>query len=81
MIDLYKNYKNKEKELNQNKISMDGKKKDYDILTRKYQLGTSSKYDYDLAKTEYETAELKYQNTERETGRFKSDRAEKRGFL
>jgi hypothetical protein len=66
LIDLYKNYKNKEKELNQNKISMDGKKKDYDILTRKYQLGTSSKYDYDLAKTEYETAELKYQNTERE---------------
>ena len=66
LIDLYKNYKNKEKELEQSKISLQGKKKDYDILARKYQLGTASKFDYDLAKNEYETTDLKKQNTERE---------------
>ncbi|RRD40875.1 TolC family protein [Leptotrichia sp. OH3620_COT-345] len=66
LIDLYKEYKNKEKEVSQNKISVEGKKKDYNILTKKYQLGTATKFDYDLAKTEYETAQLKYENTERE---------------
>ena len=66
LIDLYKNYKNKEEEISQGKINLNGKKKDYDILTRKYQLGTSSKYDYDLAKYEYETSQLEYDNLEKE---------------
>ena len=66
LIDLYKNYKNKEEEIIQGKINLNGKKKDYDILTRKYQLGTASKYDYDLAKYEYETSQLEYDNLEKE---------------
>lgn len=66
LIDLYKNYKNKEEEISQGKINLNGKKKDYDILTRKYQLGTASKYDYDLAKYEYETSQLEYDNLEKE---------------
>ena len=66
LIDLYKNYKNKEEEINQGKISLDGKRKDYVILAKKYELGTASKYDYDLAKYEYETSQLEYDNLEKE---------------
>ncbi len=66
LIDLYKNYKNKEEEISQGKISLEGKKKDYNILAKKYEVGTASKYDYDLARYEYETSQLEYDNLEKE---------------
>lgn len=66
LIDLYKNYKSKEKEMEQEALSLDDKKKDYVIQAKKYEIGTSAKYDFDLAKTEYETSQLKYENLERE---------------
>ena len=66
LIDLYKNYKNKEKEIEQEALTMDDTKKDYAIQTRKWQLGTAAKYDYELAKTEYENSQLKYENLGRE---------------
>ena len=66
LIDLYKNYKSKEKEMEQEALSLDDKKKDYVIQAKKYEVGTAAKYDFDLAKTEYETSQLKYENLERE---------------
>ena len=63
---LYKNYKSKEKEMEQEALSLDDKKKDYVIQAKKYEVGTAAKYDFDLAKTEYETSQLKYENLERE---------------
>ena len=66
LIDLYKNYKSKEKEMEQEALSLDDKKKDYAIQAEKYEVGTTAKYDFDLAKTEYETSQLKYENLERE---------------
>ena len=45
LIDLYKNYKSKEKEIAQEALA---------------------KYDFDLARTEYETSQLKYENLQRE---------------
>ena len=66
LIDLYKNYKSKEKEMEQEALSLDDKKKDYVIQAKKYEVGTDAKYDFDLAKTEYETSQLKYENLERE---------------
>ena len=66
LIDLYKSYKSKEKEMEQEALSLDDKKKDYVIQAKKYEVGMAAKYDFDLAKTEYETSQLKYENLERE---------------
>ena len=66
LIDLYKNYKNKEYELEQGKISLEGKKKDYTILQKKYEIGYASKYDYDLAEYEYKVKQLEVDNLEKE---------------
>ena len=66
LIDLYKNYKNKEKEIEQEALTMEDTKKDYAIQTKKYEVGTASKYDYELAKNEYENSQLKYENLGRE---------------
>ena len=66
LIDLYKNYKSKEKEMEQEALSLDDKKKDYVIQAKKYEVGKAAKYDFDLDKKEYETSQLKYENLERE---------------
>ena len=66
LIDLYKNYKNKEKEIEQEALTMEDTKKDYAIQEKKYEVGTASKYDYELAKNEYENSQLKYENLGRE---------------
>ena len=66
LIDLYKNYKNKEKEMEQETFNLDDTKKDYAIQARKYEVGTAARYDFDLARTEYEKSQLKYANLERE---------------
>ena len=66
LIDLYKNHKNKEYELEQGKISLEGKKKDYTILQKKYEIGDASKYDYDLAEYEYKVKQLEVDNLEKE---------------
>ncbi len=66
LIDLYKNYKNKQKEIEQEALTVDDTKKDYAIQTKKYEVGTASQYDYELAKTEYENSQLKYDNLGRE---------------
>ena len=66
LIDLYKNYKNKEKEIVQEALTMEDTKKDYAIQAKKYEVGTASKYDYELAKNEYENSQLKYENLGRE---------------
>mgnify|MGYP003086744048 FL=1 len=66
LIDLYKNYKNKQKEIEQEALTVDDTKKDYAIQTKKYEVGTASQYDYELAKTEYENSQLKYDNFGRE---------------
>ena len=66
LIDLYKNYKNKEYELEQGKILLEGKKKDYTILQKKYEIGDASKYDYDLAEYEYKVKQLEVDNLEKE---------------
>ena len=66
LIDLYKNYKNKEKEIEQEALTMEDTKKDYAIQAKKYEVGTASKYDYELAKNEYENSQLKYENLGRE---------------
>ena len=52
LIDLYKNYKNKQKEIEQEALTLEDTKKDYAIQAKKYELGTASQYDYELAKTE-----------------------------
>ena len=66
LIDLYKDYKNKEKEMEQETFNLDDTKKDYAIQARKYEVGTAARYDFDLARTEYEKSQLKYANLERE---------------
>ena len=66
LIDLYKNYKNKEKEIEEEALTMEDTKKDYAIQAKKYEVGTASKYDYELAKNEYENSQLKYENLGRE---------------
>ena len=66
LIDLYKNYKNKEKEIEQEALTMEDTKKDYAIQAKKYEVGTASKYDYELAKNEYENSQIKYENLGRE---------------
>ena len=66
LIDLYKNYKNKEKEIEQEALTMEDTKKDYAIQAKKYEDRTASKYDYELAKNEYENSQLKYENLGRE---------------
>ena len=66
LIDLYKNYKNKEKDIEQEALTMEDTKKDYAIQAKKYEVGTASKYDYELAKNEYENSQLKYENLGRE---------------
>ena len=59
LIDLYKNYKNKQKEIEQEALTVDDTKKDYAIQTKKYELGTATQYDFELSKTEYENSQLK----------------------
>ena len=66
LIDLYKNYKNKQKEIEQEALTVDDTKKDYAIQTKKYELGTATQYDFELSKTEYENSQLKYENLGRE---------------
>jgi len=66
LIDLYKNYKNKQKEIEQEALTLEDTKKDYTIQTKKLELGTATQYDYELAKTEYENSQLKYENLGRE---------------
>ena len=66
LIDLYKNYKNKEQEIEQEALTIEDTKKDYVIQEKKYEVGTASKYDYELAKNEYENSQLKYENLGRE---------------
>ena len=66
LIDLYKNYKNKEKEIEQETLTVDDAKKDYAVQAKKYELGTATQYDFELAKTEYENAQLKHENLGRE---------------
>ena len=66
LIDLYKDYKNKEKEIEQEKLTLDDSKWDYAIQSEKWNLGTTTLYDFELAKTEYENSQLKYENLERE---------------
>ena len=62
LIDLYKNYKNKQKEIEQEALTVDDAKKDYAVQAKKYELGTVTQYDFELAKTEYENSQLKYEN-------------------
>ena len=66
LIDLYKDYKNKEKEIEQEKLTLEDSKRDYAIQSEKWNLGTTTLYDFELAKTEYENSQLKYENLERE---------------
>ena len=66
LIDLYKNYKNKQKEIEQEVLTVDDTKKDYAVQAKKYELGTATQYDFELAKTEYENSQLKYENLGRE---------------
>lgn len=66
LIDLYKNYKNKQKAIEQEALTLEDTKKDYAIQSKKYELGTASQYDYELARTEYENSQLKYENLGRE---------------
>ncbi len=66
LIDLYKNYKNKAKDIEQEALQMEDTKNDYVIQEKKYEVGTASKYDYELAKNEYENSQLKYENLGRE---------------
>ena len=66
LIDLYKDYKNKQKEIEQEALTLEDTKKDYAIQTKKFQVGTAAQYDYELAKTEYENSQLKYENLGRE---------------
>ena len=66
MIDLYKNYNNKQKAIEQEALTLEDTKKDYAIQSKKYELGTASQYDYELARTEYENSQLKYENLGRE---------------
>lgn len=66
LIDLYKNYKNKEKEIEQTKLSLESKIRDLDVVGKKFNLGVSSKFDYDLAKYEYESTVLSLDNLEKE---------------
>ena len=47
-------------------FNLDDTKKDYAIQARKYEVGTAARYDFDLARTEYEKSQLKYANLERE---------------
>lgn len=66
LIDLYKDYKNKEKEIEQEKLTLEDSKRDYAIQSEKWNLGTTTLYDFELAKTEYENSQLKCENLERE---------------
>lgn len=66
LIDLYKNYKNKEKEIEQGKITAEEKKKDFAIMAKKYELGTATRFDFNLSKSEYETSQLENDNLEKE---------------
>ena len=66
LIDLYKDYKNKEKEIEQEKLTLEDSKRDYAIQSEKWNLGTTTLYEFELAKTEYENSQLKCENLERE---------------
>lgn len=66
LIDLYKNYKNKEKEIEVEEKGLDVKKKDFGILKRKYEVGTASEFDYLSSKAEYEKSILRLDNLRRE---------------
>jgi len=62
LIDLYKNYKNKQKEMEQEALVLEDTKKDYAIQAKKYELGTASQYDYELAKTQLNNEQLRKEN-------------------
>ena len=66
LIDLYKNYKNKEKEIEVEEKALDVKKRDYTIIKRKYEVGTASEFDHISSREEYEKAILSLENMRRE---------------
>ncbi len=66
LIDLYKSYKDKEAEMEQERLNLDDTKKEYAIQAKKYEVGTAAEYDFNLAETEYENSQLKYENLQRE---------------
>lgn len=66
LIDLYKNYKNKEKEIEVEEKGLTIKKRDYTIIKRKYELGTASEFDHIYSRAEYEKAILTLDNLKRE---------------
>ena len=73
LIDLYKNYKNKEKEIIIEKKSIDVKKRDYTIIMKKHELGTASEFDHISSRAEYEKAILNLDNLQRELALFKEN--------
>ncbi|MCP1222809.1 TolC family protein [Sebaldella sp. S0638] len=66
LIDLYKNYKNKEKEIEVEEKTLEVKKRDYNIIKRKFELGTASEFDHISSRAEYEKAILNLDNMRRE---------------
>lgn len=66
LIDLYKSYKNKEKEIEVEEKALDVKKRDYTIIKRKYEVGTASEFDHISSRVEYEKAILSLENMRRE---------------
>ena len=66
LIDLYKNYKNKEKEIEIEEKSLEVKKRDYKIIMKKYEVGTASEFDHISSRAEYEKAILDLENLKRE---------------
>ena len=66
LIDLYKNYKNKEKEIEVEEKGLEVKKRDFNILNKKYEVGTASEFDYLSSKAEYEKSILRLDNLRRE---------------
>ena len=66
LIDLYKNYKNKEKEIEVEEKTLEVKKRDYNIIKRKFELGTASEFDHISSRAEYEKSILGLDNMKRE---------------
>ena len=66
LIDLYKNYKNKEKEIEVEEKTLVVKERDYKIIKRKYEVGTASEYDHISSRVEYEKSLLGLDNMKRE---------------
>ena len=66
LIDLYKSYKNKEKEIEVEEKTLVVKERDYKIIKRKYEVGTASEYDHISSRVEYEKSLLGLDNMKRE---------------